>query len=143
VKNPTTSTARRLDTGTLAVRLAQAAHRLGTRLGELQARLHEDGVDGWPAYLRTLEVLATIMPVLSAESPGRLLSTAPPGRACHVPNGRSGAARGVCPVCSKDIRPHDVIRRAPEGLTHTPCWMRRYRTTRQSNERQSMSCHPG
>jgi hypothetical protein len=67
--------ARGLDAATLTVRLERAAYRLAAHLGELEDRLEQGGVDAWPEYLATVETLATILPAVSAQQRGRLLTT--------------------------------------------------------------------
>jgi hypothetical protein len=34
----------------------------------------------------------------------------------------------LCPVCLRDVRPGDPIRRDGENLVHANCWMRRQRS---------------
>lgn len=33
----------------------------------------------------------------------------------------------ICPVCSRDVRPHDAIRRDGQQILHGNCWLKRSR----------------
>ena len=35
--------------------------------------------------------------------------------------------RVICPVCTRDVRPHDPIRRDGDHVLHGNCWTRRFR----------------
>ena len=38
----------------------------------------------------------------------------------------------LCTVCSRSIRPDEPIRRDGDGLIHSNCWVRRYRTEQRT-----------
>ena len=59
-----------------ALHLERAARRLGERLAELEERLQQDDGGAWNDYLATVNTLAAVLPELSPEKRGRLMTTA-------------------------------------------------------------------
>jgi hypothetical protein len=55
---------------------------------------------------------------------GQQLTFRPDGRVQH-----RECPRVTCPVCEREIRPHEPIRRDGEHLLHGNCWLRRYRAS--------------
>src|SRR2546425_1114336 len=73
--------------------------QLAARLMELDQRLEQGDIDAWPAFLATIEALAAVLPVLSPERRGQLLTTA------------QMAAKF-------NVSPHTLLRRVKTGQVH-------------------------